>query len=95
MLNMLDGCAEQGRHNQNHAVERVMWFLEKLWRRRMNKKVIPKRLWYFGLVHGAELLYRISVSKYKRNGYEKVTGKTSEISEYLNFDFYNLVWWWS
>lgn len=27
-------------------------------------------------------------------GYEFITGKTPDISEYCNFDFYDLVWYW-
>jgi hypothetical protein len=29
-----------------------------------------------------------------RSGYEQVTGKTPDISEWLDFEFYDLVWWW-
>ena len=29
-----------------------------------------------------------------RSGYEIVTGRTPDISEYLDFDFYDLVWYW-
>ena len=35
----------------------------------------------------------MSRGKYKRNGYGEVTVQTTEISEYLEFEFYNLVWW--
>ena len=83
---------EQGRHNQNHAVEREIGFLEMRWRSLMTNKVIPKRLWGFGLVYEAELLSRISIVKGKQSGCEEVTGQTPEIAEYLDFEFYNLVW---
>ena len=29
-----------------------------------------------------------------RAGHEQVTGKTPDISEYIDFDFYNLVWYY-
>jgi hypothetical protein len=29
-----------------------------------------------------------------RSGYEQVTGKTLDISKRLDFEFYDLVWWW-
>ena len=32
--------------------------------------------------------------RYDRTGYEMITGKTPDISEYLDFDFYDLVWYW-
>ena len=42
--------SEQGRKKQNHAVEREIGFLVKRWKLQMQKKRVPKRLWYFGLV---------------------------------------------
>ena len=60
----------------------------------MTKKVIPKRLWGFGIVYEVELLSRISRVKGKWTGYEEVTGQTPDIGEYLDFEFYNIVWWW-
>ena len=47
----------------------------------MTKKVIPKRLWDFGIVYKAELFPRISRGKEKLTGYEEVTGQTPEIGE--------------
>ena len=35
---------EQGSHSQNHAIERDIGLLANHWRRRMAKKVVPKRL---------------------------------------------------
>ena len=29
-----------------------------------------------------------------RSGYEQVSGKTPDISEWLDFELYDLVWWW-
>jgi hypothetical protein len=29
-----------------------------------------------------------------RSGHEEVTGNTPDISEWLDFDFYDIVWWW-
>jgi len=29
----------------------------------------------------------------KQTGYEEVTGETAEIGEWLDFEFYDLVWW--
>ena len=29
----------------------------------------------------------------RRTGYELVTGQTADISEWLDFEFYGLVWW--
>ena len=51
--------SEQGRHNHNHATESEIGFLAKRWRKLISKKVIPKRLWYFGMVYEAGLLSRM------------------------------------
>ena len=59
----------------------------------MNKKQVPKRLWDFGLIYEGELLCHMAWGMYKRTGYEEVTGQTPDISEWLDFKFYDLVWW--
>ena len=35
---------------------------------------------------------RMSICKGKRTGYEEVTGQTTDIGEYLDFEFYDLIW---
>ena len=60
----------------------------------MTKKVIPKYLWDFGLVYKAELLSRIRIGKDKHTGYKEVTGQIPDIGEHLEFELYNIVWWW-
>jgi len=84
---------EQGRKNQNYAAEREIGELKKRWKHRMNKKRVPKRLWDYGLVYEAEILSRVSRGKDGRTGYEEITGQTADISEWLDFEFYDLVWW--
>ena len=85
---------EKGRYNQNHAAEREIGFLSERWRRRMTKKYVPRRLWDFGLVYEAEILSRLSRGRDGRTGYEEVFGQTPNIAEYVDFEFYDLVWWW-
>jgi hypothetical protein len=60
----------------------------------MQKKKVPTRLWDYGLVYESELLSRMARGKDGRTGYEEVTGNTADISEWLDFEFYDLVWWW-
>ena len=86
--------SEQGRHNQNQAAEREIGFLSKRWKRRMTKKLVPKRLWDFGLVHEAELSSRVTRGRDERTGHEEITGQTPEIGKHLDFEFHDLVWWW-
>jgi hypothetical protein len=59
----------------------------------MTKRKVPKRLWDYGLVYESELLSCMARGSNRRSGYEEVTGQTPDISEWLNFGFYNLVWW--
>ena len=84
---------EQGHKNQNQAAEREIGFLEKLWRARMHKKKVPKRLWDFSLVYESELLLRMARGRDHRTGCEEVTGDTADISECLDFEMYDLVYW--
>ena len=60
----------------------------------MTKKVILKRVLDFWIVYEAEAFSRISRGKEKRTGYEEITGQTPEIGEYVDFELYNIVWWW-
>ena len=59
----------------------------------MAKKKVLKRLWDFGLVYESELLSRMARGDDHQTGYEVVTGQTPDISEWLDFEFYDLVWW--
>jgi hypothetical protein len=59
----------------------------------MTTKSVPKRLWDFGIVHQAEIMSRIARGKHDRTGYEEVTGETPDISEWMDFDFYDLIWY--
>ena len=85
---------EQGQKNQYHAVEHEISFLAKRWKLRMTKKKILKRLWDFGLIYESELLSQMAWGDDHWTGYyEVVMGQTPNISEWLDFKFYDLVWW--
>jgi hypothetical protein len=55
---------------------------------------IPNRLWDWGLVYEAEILSRTSRGDGDRTGLEALTGETPDISEWLDFGFYDLVWFY-
>jgi hypothetical protein len=84
---------KQGRSNQNQAAEREIGTLARRWKLRMAKKNVPKRLWDFGLVYEGELLTRMARGSDRRTEWEEVTGQTPDISKWLDFDMYDLVWW--
>jgi hypothetical protein len=86
--------AEQGRKNQNHVAEWEIGVLLKCWKLWMQKKNVYSRLWDYGLVYEGNLLTRMSCGNNGKSGYEQVTGKTPNISKWLDFEFYDLVWWW-
>jgi hypothetical protein len=46
-----------------------------------------------GLIYESELLSCMARGSDRRTGYEEITGQTPDISEWLDFEFYDLVWW--
>ena len=87
--------SEVGRSNQNHAAEREIGELKKRWRSRMLKKKVPTRLWDYGLVYESSILNRIPRGlQQQRTGVEVVTGQTPDISEWIDFEFYDRVWFY-
>ena len=85
---------EPGRSNQNFAAEREIGELKKRWRNRMLKRRVPKRLWDYGMTYESHILNFIPRGRNNRTGYEMVTGQTPDISEWLDFEFYDLVWFY-
>ena len=86
--------SEQGRSTQNSLTEREIGILRKRWQSRMVERCIPRRLWDYGLVYESKVLSRISRGHSERPGLEELTGNTIDISEWLDFSFYDLVWYW-
>ena len=87
--------AEPGRKNQIWQVDIAIREVNKRWRDKAAEKDIPKRVWCFGIQHYAKMSQFIPRGHDQRTGYELVTGKTPDISEYCDFDFYDLVWYWA
>jgi hypothetical protein len=62
----------------------------------MVKRKVPKRLWDYGIVWVCEVMLLTSNSSFSLDGQmpmEKVTSKTPNISKYLDFGFYDWVWY--
>ena len=62
----------------------------------MVKHKVPKRLWDYSIVWACEIMSLTSNSSFSLDGrtpIEQVTGETPDISEYLDFGFYDLVWY--
>ena len=86
---------EPGRYNQS-KVEGVIRELCKSWFRTMHRKRVPKRLWDYGLMRVSEVRVRTSSDATDLKGrtpLERITGDTVDISEYLDFGFYDWCWY--
>ena len=61
----------------------------------MIRKNVPSRMCDYALVQTAEVMQFIPRARLQgRTGYEEVTGRPQDISEYLDFDFWDLVRYW-
>ena len=86
---------EPERYNQSRA-EGVIREIRKKWFRVMTKSAVPKRLWDYGLRWVVEIMQRTASDAGDlrgRTSLEKVTGETPEISEYIDFGFYDHCWY--
>ena len=66
--------------------------LKKLWKKRMIHRNVPKCIKSFGLVFSGELLTRMVWRYDFRLGYQVVLGETPDISKWIEFGFYDYVW---
>ena len=82
------------RPNQNPA-ESVIRELRKKWYRAIFRTNCPKTLWNFGLPHFAKLM-QLTASHAAglegRTPLGSLTGETPDISQYLDFGWYDWVW---
>ena len=87
--------SEPERPNQNPA-EGVIRELRRKWFRVMVRKNVPRVLWDFG-AKWVSTTMRLTASHagklQGRTPIERVTGETPDISENLDFGFYDLVWY--
>ena len=81
------------RPNENPA-EGSIQLIKRRWFRIMTKQLVPQRFWDYGLVWICETgNISVSSSRYagNRTSLEIITGETPDISEYLDFSFYDWV----
>ena len=78
---------------QNKAESGIKIIKVKLKRRRFHRN-IPKRFCYFGIVWQAEM-YSRTAGKDGCLALERLTEDTIDISEWLESEFYDLVWFWN
>ena len=87
------GHSEAHTQRQNRA-ELVYREMKKRWLRLMVDKRIPIEFWDFALVWIGETMSRTWDPKLGRTGIEQITGETPDISEWLEFGFYDTVRYW-
>ena len=88
--------SEPERYNQNRA-EAVIREIKKKWFRICIRKKIPKRLWDYTLRWVCEIMQRTANTSQSAKGrvaLEQITGETPDISEYIDFGFYDYAWCW-
>ena len=82
---------EPHRHNQS-KVEGIVQEIRKRWFCIMLKKKVPRRLWDYGVMWVCKVMQCTASTSGDLSGQtalEQLTGKTPEISEYLDFTFYD------
>ena len=80
-------------HNPSESVIRE---LRKKWYRAVFRTNCPRALWSYGLPHFAKLMQLTASNAANLNGrtpLEFVTGETPDISQYLDFGWYDWVWY--
>ena len=87
---------EKGRGiTQNHQAKTEIREIKTKWKTRMRSNPVPARLWDYGLVYYVvEIQSILALGADKRPGLEQLTGNTIDVSEWLDFDFYDRVWYW-
>ena len=83
------------RHNQS-KVEGVVREIRKRWFCIMLKKKVPRQLWDYGVKWVCEVMQCTASTSGDLSGrisLEQLTGETTEISEYLDFIFYDWCWY--
>lgn len=86
---------EPERHNQN-LCEGVIRELRKKWYQTIFRSNCPRALWCYEIPHYAAIMSRTASHAGSLNGrapLEHLTGETVDISEYLDFWFWDRVWY--
>ena len=87
---------EPKRHNENYG-EILVKKAKELSCILMHTRNVPLRLWCYALEYACELASLQVPGMFRnrgRSGYELVFGNTPDISEYVEFDFYQYCWYW-
>ena len=86
------GITEAYSHWQNRAEDAIRE-VRRRWRLLYQRRRIPKRMWDYAVVHIARIMSLTVRAGSDRTPMELITGQTPDISEYIDFDFYDWVWY--
>ena len=87
---------EPGRPDENYG-EVLVRTAKATCAKLMHNRNVPLRLWCFALEYATELASIMVPGMYRnkgRTGYEVTLGFTPDISEYVEFAFYDYCWYW-
>ena len=87
--------SEPDLHNQN-PVEGVIREIRRKWYRTMIRNKVPREFWDYGIRWVSETMSLTHSSAGSLQGsipITQVTGETADISEYLDFGFYDQIWY--
>lgn len=79
---------------EQNAAEKSVRIIKSRWKWLMVRKRVPKRLWDMAMVWVAQIYSRTASFNDGRTGMERITGDTCDISEWVDFSFYDLCWYW-
>ena len=82
---------EVERSNQLRYADLEIREIKKHWHHLMREKRVPKCIWDFCLIHVVKLMQFIPRPHQGRSCYKEVTGRAPDISEYCDFEFWDLV----
>ncbi len=68
--------------------------IRKDWRRTRIKTNVLKRRQDYGMAHVCKLRQFTAMRPDWRTPYEEVKGDTPDITEWVDFEFYDWVWYW-
>ena len=86
--------AEPYTHGQNQAEPHVA-ILRRKWKYLMDRRDVPSRLWDYGWKYSCEIISRTVSSRFGNQGrppLESIIGDTVDLSEYVEFGFYDWVY---
>ena len=92
----IKGHTSEPERSKQNPCEGVIRELRRWWYRTMFKTYCPPVLWSYGYKHVAKIMQVTASYAGKLQGrtpLEFITGETPDISEYLDFGFYDRVWY--